>query len=136
MHEFFLKYKSPLALLSLSVFDDSAKKAGFRVFYLRFRNWSRYEYFDRVTTSLSLLNWLGTFSFSWFILLLLIRMLSGSALLPVLPHELSFLCLYPIPLAFLSTLVFCSPNSYAPTSLDTVVFCFVCDQEMFQGESN
>jgi hypothetical protein len=134
IHEFFLKYKSPAALLSITIFDDSAKKAGYRLFYLRYRNWSRYEFFDKVSTSLSLLNWLCTFSFSWFLFLLLLNLFESSHLLSWALHDFSFLALYPIPVALLTTFVFCSPNSYATIALDTIIFCFVCDQEMFQGK--
>jgi hypothetical protein len=133
MHEFFLKYKSSDALLSIAIFDDSAKTAGYRLFYLRYRNWSRYEFFDKVSTSLSLLNWLCAFSFSWFLFLLLLKLFASSHLLSLALHEFSFLALYPIPIALLITFIFCSPNSYATIALDTVIFCFVCDQEMFQG---
>ena len=133
IHEFSLKYKSSAALLSIAIFDDSAKKAGYRLFYLRYRNWSRYEFFDKVSTSLFLLNWLCTFSFSWFLFLLLLKLFASSSLLAGALHEFSYLALYPIPIAFLTTFIFCSPNSYATVALDTVIFCFVCDQEMFQG---
>ena len=136
VHEFFLKYKDTNALLSISIFDDSARKAGFRVFYLKYRNWSRYEYFNKISTSLSLLNFLGVFSFSWFFFMLLLKIFPSTSVLPLTLDEFSYLSLYPIPFCLSISVLFCSPNSYASSALDTIVFCFVCDQEMFQGLFN
>lgn len=134
VHEKLLKYKSSNAILSITIFDDSARSSGYRLFYLRYRNWSRYEYFDKVSTSLFLLNFLGTLGFTWFIFLFFVRIFSSSILLASDPKDFNFLSLYSIPLSLITTFFFCSPNSYASIAIETVIFSFVCDQEMFQGK--
>lgn len=134
-YEFFLKYKSVLSIISIIIFNDSASFGGYRLFYLKFRNWSRYEYFENFTSSMCQFNFIMSFIISTYFFYFLLEIFENTILLNYEQiQDLNYFQIYSPIFGLFISIFFCSPNNYISIALQTFLFCFVTDEEMFQGK--
>ena len=134
MYERYFKYQHGQLIYDIAIFGKSVQKAGFRSYYLKFRNWTRYGTFYRGFGTHSFAGILLLFNAIYLFVLIWIAYIRVSFYETVDFTSLSYLIYYPMLFAMFFSFIFSEACSLLNTSYELLVFCFVADEEMYQND--
>jgi hypothetical protein len=135
-YDIYLKYKAPSSLLNLVLFGENMNLSGYRIYYLKFRNWNRFKYFEDCYGLISnvgfLLNMYSTYAVfaGW-------TFLKQSSLIEQMAYtEINYLMYYPIVFGVIFGFIFNLGFRLIDYGAECLIFCYVSDEEMFQGSQH
>ena len=134
LYDHFFKYKHPHVIYDLALFGKSIRMTGFRCYYLKYRNWSRFKPFYKGMGIYSVLTCLFNFNLFYLLLVIWVSIVQAPLLESFSFSSLNYLFYYPFLLSFFFTFNSKESSDVLNKSFELLIYCFVLDEEMFQGK--
>lgn len=134
MYERYFKYHNEQLIYDVTIFGRSVYRAGFRSYYLKFRNWSRFGAFYRGFGVHSIIGKLLLFNSIYLFVGIWITYIRSTFYDKIDFSVLSYLLYYPSIFGLYFIILFGEACSTLNTGYELLVYCFVSDEEMYQSE--
>lgn len=134
MYERYFKYHNEQVIFDIAIFGRTVHSASFRSYYLKFRNWSRFNVFYKGFGVHSSIGGLLIFNTIYLFVVIWVTFIRRTFYDNIDFAILSYLLYYPLLFSAYFYFLFSESCSILNTSYELLVFCFVVDEEMYQSD--